>query len=152
MSASSTATFTIAANVNAGTEGYTITNTATVSENASTTDPNPANNSSSVSIAVQTLPTGCSASTTDQVFVSDTTNLVNGNPAVLVPLPYNSRWTASIPGASWIWVTPYVDNPAINESSTFVKTFTISGTPTSATLDINADNSYEVFVNGVEVA
>ncbi len=52
MSASSTATLTIAAKVNTGTASSTITNTASVAESASTTDPNLANNSSSVSVAV----------------------------------------------------------------------------------------------------
>jgi uncharacterized repeat protein (TIGR01451 family) len=52
MSASSTATLTIAATVNAGTAGTTITNTGTVGESASTTDPNPANNTASASTVI----------------------------------------------------------------------------------------------------
>jgi uncharacterized repeat protein (TIGR01451 family) len=56
LSASSTVTLAIAATVNAGTASTTITNTGTVTESASTTDPNLANNSSSVSIFVQNTP------------------------------------------------------------------------------------------------
>ena len=83
--------------------------------------------------------------------VSDATNLVDGNPAALVATPYNPGWTASIPGATWIWATPTDDNPTINESFTFTKTFIISGTPTAATLGINADNSYDVLLNGTDI-
>jgi len=57
MAPSSTATLTIAAQANAGTAGQTITNTADVLENASTTDPNPGNNTSNVPVTVGT-PTG----------------------------------------------------------------------------------------------
>ena len=53
LSASSTATLDIAALVNSGTQGDTIMNTATVGESTSTIDPNLTNNSSSVSITVQ---------------------------------------------------------------------------------------------------
>jgi uncharacterized repeat protein (TIGR01451 family) len=52
MSASSKATLTVVATVNAGTAGTDITNTANVSEATSTIDSNLANNSSSVSICI----------------------------------------------------------------------------------------------------
>ena len=80
------------------------------------------------------------------------TTTSTGSTAALVATPYDPRWTASIPGASWIWATPVVDNSLVNEAYTFDKTFTVNGTPTAATLDINADNSYSVAVNGVTVA
>jgi uncharacterized repeat protein (TIGR01451 family) len=53
LAASSTATLQIAAQVNAGTAGQTILNSAIAGENASTTDPNLVNNSSTVSLTVQ---------------------------------------------------------------------------------------------------
>jgi len=100
-----------------------------------------------------------SSSTQEQIIVSDTTNIATDlanasstHPAALVATPYNSRWTASIDGASWIWLAPTVDNPLIDESSTFTKNFTVEGEITSAVLRINADNSYEVKINGVKVA
>jgi uncharacterized repeat protein (TIGR01451 family) len=53
LSAGTTVQLMIAALVNAGTAGQTIYNTAVASENASTTDNNPGNNSSTVAITVQ---------------------------------------------------------------------------------------------------
>jgi len=85
-----------------------------------------------------------------QTIVSDTNTLVSGSPSVPVS-PIHPRWTASIPGATWIWgENPIAD--AVNQTSeTFTRTFTIVGTPTGATLDIAADNSYTVSVNGHDV-
>ena len=151
LSASSSATLDITATANTGTAGTTITNTAVGRESVNDHESNTGNNTASVSVAVQSLPVSCSAVINDQTFVSDTSNLVDGNPAVFVPLPYNPRWTASIPGAAWIWKTQYIDNPLITESSTFTKVINVSGTVTSATLDMNADNSFVVLVNGIQV-
>jgi uncharacterized repeat protein (TIGR01451 family) len=57
LSMSSTATLAVAATAKTGTASTTIVNTATVGENASTTDPNAANNTSAVSIVV--VPNVC---------------------------------------------------------------------------------------------
>ena len=81
----------------------------------------------------------------------DTTGIVNGAPAVLAATPY-FRWTASIPGATWIWESALVDDPSVNEAFTFKKTFTVNGPIASTTLTLNADNSYTAWVNGVQVA
>ena len=144
MTPSSTATLRIAATV-AAFAGTQITNTATVIESSSSADLYPGNNTASTMITVS--PGGAGSCS----LVSDATNLVDGNPAALVATPYNPGWTASIPGATWIWATPTDDNPTINESFTFTKTFIISGTPTAATLGINADNSYDVLLNGTDI-
>lgn len=94
--------------------------------------------------------TQCTFHTTD--VVSDTTNTVEGGGnAAAVSTPYNSAWTASIPGATWIWSTATVTDPTTDQSATFDKTFTVSGDVTSATLDIAADNSYQVWINGTLV-
>jgi len=60
MSASSTATLTIAATVNAGMANTTVTNTGTVTESASSTDLDLANNSSTVSTII--TASGCGSS------------------------------------------------------------------------------------------
>ena len=69
------------------------------------------------------------------------------------------------PGAEWIWDTIYAEDAASlavplydpNASSNgrvvvFEKTFDISGIPQSATMNIAADNCYEVWVNGHFIA
>ncbi len=145
MPVSSTATLAIAAVVNAT---GTITNTASVGENSSTTDPNTTNNNATSSITATPAP----AATCSDVIVSDATNMVNGSSAALVATPYDSRWTASIPGATWIWATPYVTDPAHNQTFTFTKDFMVTGGPLAAHLDIAADNSYDAALNGTDVA
>ncbi|GMU74416.1 MAG: hypothetical protein AMXMBFR44_6130 [Candidatus Campbellbacteria bacterium] len=84
--------------------------------------------------------------------VSDTTNEVveTGNDAVAT-WDDHTAWTANIPGATWIWKSPFVENPTANETYTFKKTFLVEDVDT-AVLDIAADNSYEVFINGNNVA
>lgn len=83
--------------------------------------------------------------------VSDTTvtNTTDSLPAVALSFVHPG-WTASIPGATWIWATNPVASPTNdgNLSKVFTKTFTITGTPTSGTLDIAVDNHYSVKVNG----
>jgi uncharacterized repeat protein (TIGR01451 family) len=78
VSASSTATLNIAAMVNSDEAGATITNTANVTESASSTDNNLANNSSSVTINVQ--PGGSLGSCLVATALSNTVS--NQNPAV----------------------------------------------------------------------
>ena len=97
-----------------------------------------------------TPPPACDNPVT-QTFVSDTTEtvvVVGGSPAVSVT-PHTA-WTASIPGSTtWIWET---GPTAVDEVVAFERSFTVVGTVLSATLDIAADNSYKVFIDGVEVA
>lgn len=101
---------------------------------------------------------------TCSVFIqSDTSDVVTGKVgggeptvfpfnAVLVGLPYNTRWTATIPGVDWIWATdPTTEYDATHDVIyTFEKTFEWWGPITGATLQLNvgADNSYEVYLNG----
>lgn len=61
-------------------------------------------------------------------------------------------WTASIPGATWIWDSYHVEDPEVDTYRTFIQEFEVVGEPTTATLDIAADNSYKVWVNGSLVA
>ena len=81
--------------------------------------------------------------------VSDETNTVvgDGNAVAIVAHP---AWTASIPGATWIWKA---GPTAPDEVVAFEKSFTVTGTTVlSATLDIATDNSYAVFIDGAPVA
>lgn len=81
------------------------------------------------------------------VIMSDTSTQVDGHDAVAVtPHP---AWTASIPGATWIYSEALdVNGSSPTGTKTFTKTFTIIGTPLNSTLDIAADNMYTVSVNG----
>src|SRR3989344_6761007 len=78
------------------------------------------------------------------VIVSDTSNQVAEGSLAVATYSQNPRWTASIPGATWIWKTFFVQNPLEDEFATFTKTFDISATSTidSASLIIASDNSY----------
>jgi len=109
---------------------------------------------------------GVDCKTCSVTIQSDTTNEVTGqvggtdlgpfpHPAVLVSLPLNPAWTASIPGASWIWwtdPTPEAEK-GIDTIYTFQKTFTWMGPIAGATLNLyaGADNSYQVYLNGNSV-
>jgi hypothetical protein len=62
----------------------------------------------------------------------------------------HDAWTASIPGATWIWNTFKADeiNEPNSQTFTFEESFFVQN-PTFADLDIAADNDYELSVNGV---
>lgn len=91
--------------------------------------------------------TGCIDYTID--VVSDATNVVLPGGGNAVPVTFiHPAWTASIPGATWIWSVDPVANPTTDEFSTFEKSFNVAGVVTSAVLDIASDNSYKVWING----
>ncbi|MFZ2484703.1 MAG: choice-of-anchor C family protein [Minisyncoccia bacterium] len=93
-------------------------------------------------------PNMCELLPETQTIYSDTTTLENGDAAVPVGGTLHTAWTASIPGATWIWGEHPVSNPVIDLTETFTRDFTIVGTPTGGSLMIAADNSYVVTVNG----
>jgi fibro-slime domain-containing protein len=96
-------------------------------------------------VAGACVPPPCN-NNTSQTIVSDTAT----SPSVLVSLPLNVRWTASIDsGAAWIWGENPVADPVAGATETFTRTFNITGAPLGATLDIAADNGYSVSVNGI---
>jgi hypothetical protein len=84
----------------------------------------------------------------DLTIVSDTATVVEEtNLNAVATYSGNSRWTANIPGATWIWEALQVINPAVDTTRTFVETFTITN-PAPATLTLAADNGYQVYLNG----
>jgi hypothetical protein len=102
------------------------------------------------------------------IISSDTTTMVtsiltNGETttpntgAVLVtPTPITSQyWTAtsSDPNAKWIWSEDPVTGWTVDKTVTFTKTFDITGNPSAITgsLQVAADNNYDVSVNGTVV-
>lgn len=82
------------------------------------------------------------------VIVSDTKTRANGNPSVLT-WNKNSRWTAQIPGAKWIWSEYLVSDPVNDTLVTFDRKFyvppVLSGM--NASITIAADNSYTCYLN-----
>lgn len=107
--------------------------------------------------SVRAVALDCNAAAPHEI-VSDTVATFAGddgagNAVVVTPTAVTtSAWTASIPGATWIWSTPAIVDGTVDNTETFTRTFTILGTPTgSATLDIAADNYYTVSVNGTPI-
>ena len=85
--------------------------------------------------------------------VSDTNVLVSGADVAsqsnaVVTYSGNGGWSASIPGASWIWDAYAVSAPNIPQTVYFTKEFYVPGIPVSAILDVAADNSVWVILNG----
>ena len=91
---------------------------------------------------------GCACTPQLQTLVSNDSNTVVGD-GNAVAVATSSAWTASIPDASWIWKSGAT---APNETVAFEKSFTVSGTVLSAQLFVASDNSYKVFIDGVQVA
>jgi uncharacterized repeat protein (TIGR01451 family) len=95
-----------------------------------------------------TLAETCSANTT-QSFVSDSNTKIVGDGNAVPTYNLNPDWTASIPGATWIWSTYKVVNPLVNTTVRFQKDFNITDSNiSSATLYFAADNGFKVTLNG----
>ncbi|MDQ5949161.1 MAG: hypothetical protein QG589_287 [Patescibacteria group bacterium] len=94
-------------------------------------------------LAVPVAPS-CNTEAT-QTIVSDSATLVGGNPSVATWV--HPGWT-SIPGATWIWDTVEVPEPTIDQTRIFTRTFSVTGSVTSASLQIAADNGFLLKVNG----
>lgn len=85
--------------------------------------------------------------------VSDTSSTIEGtsdnavetwvHPAWAKPL-----WMTGSPFAKWIWSSLYVENPTTQEEKTFVKTFTLDTVPSTATIELAADNGFILEING----
>jgi len=133
-----------------GTVNTTIVGTSTLTY--SVTDSSGASTSTTRTVVVEPAsvpPPSCSTATT--TLFSGTLDQTGGHNAVAVTY-HNPAWTASIPGAIWIWSVDPVANPLVNETSTFTRTFSLSGTVTSGALDMAADNSFSVSLNGHALA
>ena len=91
----------------------------------------------------------CCCTEYTETIVSDETNTVEGDGTAVAVVPH-AAWTASIPGATWVWKSSAT---APDETVAFEKSFTVTGaTVLSATLDVATDNSYAVFIDGTPVA
>lgn len=82
------------------------------------------------------------------VIGSDATTLEGGSPSFIAGFIHSS-WTMLISGVSWIWGDAAIVDPVGTETQVFTKTFWLDSAPgTDATLEIAADNSYSVTLNG----
>lgn len=62
--------------------------------------------------------------------------------------PIHPAWAASIGGADWVWTENPIADAVGETTEVFSRAFSLSGTPSSATLEIAADNTYRVSLNG----
>ncbi len=82
--------------------------------------------------------------------VSDSNTKIDGVSAVET---YNGHpdWTASIPGANWIWKTFFVENPEQGETVSFERGFYMHDSVISASLEVYVDDKYDLYVNGEQI-
>ena len=90
---------------------------------------------------------GCASGVTQLDIVSDANTLANGPDtsgtwkAAVPTYDGNPRWTADIPGATWIWDNYTVSSPTTNQLVQFKRTFSVPGNVVSANLAIATDNN-----------
>lgn len=79
----------------------------------------------------------------------------NGPNIAIAP---NSNWASALPGSSWVSFAPTGDTAASNFVTvangtvvSFYDTFTLAGAATSGTLEVMADDSATVLLNGVQL-
>jgi hypothetical protein len=94
-----------------------------------------------------TVDEGCACDHT-LTFLSDAETLANGSASVPT-WDGNSRWTASIPGATWIWDEYLETSPEIDSIVHFERAFDLpaDATEISGTLLMSADNSFYARLN-----
>lgn len=95
----------------------------------------------------------CEADDVTSVIESSVSTQENGGDSSLVSY-IHPAWVSSIASsvAAWIWGEDPIADPVNQVTETFTKTFNIVGTPKDSTLELAADNSFSVSVNGNVVA
>jgi PEP-CTERM motif len=90
---------------------------------------------------------------------SSAANTTNDSGSATQNIVGNSAWAAPIAGSSWISYGDTGDTsdpgffaPVNGTAVTFSQTFTLNGPVTSAWLDVLADDTTSVWINGVEIA
>jgi hypothetical protein len=95
----------------------------------------------------------------DSTSVASSTATTNSTSSATQVISPNPAWAAPLPGSSWISYTN-TGNPssagfvvvANGTAVTFTQTFNLSGIITGANLDVLADDTASVWLNGVELA
>jgi hypothetical protein len=84
--------------------------------------------------------------------VSDTSDyVVEAQANAVATWNEHTAWTASIPGATWIWKTFLVENPTQDETYTFRKSFNWNGGISNATFTIASDNTFAALLNSTSI-
>jgi len=103
---------------------------------------------------VQTSLDSCPPSVPEQCdVVSDETNIVEDGSAAVEAWNHPSWFDENTLGsaAKWIWSTFKITNPSVDEPKVFVKKFNLDTIPSSASIEVAADNGFILEVNGIEV-
>lgn len=91
----------------------------------------------------------CQEVVTQCVVVSNTEDFyVEGNTNAVATWVHDAWADALSPMATWIWGDVEVEDPSEDETQTFTKTFYLDQVPSSAVLELAADNGALVKVNG----
>ncbi len=87
---------------------------------------------------------------------SSAAETTNNSGSATLDISKNSAWAGPLPGSSWVSYVESGDpnaggfvSPANGTMVTFTDTFTINGTPTDGLLNVLADDSSSVVLNGV---
>jgi hypothetical protein len=95
----------------------------------------------------------------DSTLLASSTATTNSTSSATQAISPNPAWAAPLPGSSWISYTNTGDPSSAGfvvvpngTAVTFTQTFNLSGIITGATLDVLADDTASVWLNGVELA
>jgi hypothetical protein len=112
-------------------------------------------------LAILVLMSGCwmTAKADTTTSLASSTATTNNSGSATQDIVGNSAWAAPLAGSSWI---SFADTGATNDPGfvvvpngtavTFSQTFNLSGSVTSAWLDVLADDTTSVWINGTEIA
>jgi PEP-CTERM motif len=112
-------------------------------------------------LAILVLASGCvmTAKADSTSLVSSSTTTTNNSGSATQNIVGNAAWAGPLAGSSWVSFanTGNTSNPGFvvvpnGTAVTFSETFNLSGTVTSANLNVLADDTASVWINGIEIA
>jgi hypothetical protein len=112
-------------------------------------------------LAILVLASGCvmTAKADSTSLVSSSTTTTNNSGSATQNIVGNAAWAGPLAGSSWVSFanTGNTSNPGFvvvpnGTAVTFAETFNLSGTVTSANLNVLADDTASVWINGIEIA
>ena len=112
-------------------------------------------------LAILVLASGCvmTAKADSTSLVSSSTTTTNNSGSATQNIVGNAAWAGPLAGSSWVSFanTGDTSNPGFivvpnGTAVTFSETFNLSGTVTSANLNVLADDTTSVWINGIEIA
>jgi PEP-CTERM motif len=112
-------------------------------------------------LAILVLASGClmTAKADNTSLASSSTNTTNNSGSATQNIVGNAAWAGPLAGSSWVSFanTGDTSNPGFvvvpnGTAVTFSETFNLSGAITSANLNVLADDTSSVWINGTEIA